>query len=119
VASFTHVHRQSQAPLELEDDPSELIICIDWRPCERNTLRGFAKISIPSWRLILDGCAIHESHGRKWAQLPARPQLTPAGELAKEPSGKIKYARIISFSDRETERLFSDHIVLAVERFCR
>jgi hypothetical protein len=114
VASFTQIHRQAQAPL---DDPSERIVCIEWRPCERGTLRGFAKISIPKWRLTMDGCAVHERDGRKWAQLPARPQLDPSGNLVREPNGKIRYARILSFADRETERLFSDHIVSAVERF--
>jgi hypothetical protein len=118
VASFTEIHRQAQAPL-IEDDPSERIICIDWRPCERNTLRGFCRITIPSWCLTMDGVAIHESHGRKWAQLPARPQLDGSGNLVHEPSGKIKYARILNFTDKQAERLFSDWAVSAVERFCR
>ena len=70
----------------------------------------------PSWRLIIDGCAVHEGHGRKWAQLPARPQLDPSGYLMRETNGKIKYARILSFADRETERLFSATISSALSR---
>jgi hypothetical protein len=118
VASFTELHRKAQAPL-IEDDPSERIICLEVRPCERNTLKCFCKITIPSWCLTMDGVAIHERDGRKWAQLPARPQLDPSGNLVHEPSGKIKYARILSFTDRQAERLFSSWVVSAVERFAR
>jgi hypothetical protein len=119
MSSSTQIHRQAQAPLNIEDDPSERIICLEWRPCERNTLRGFAKVTIPAWHLTIDGVAVHESHGHKWAQLPARPQLSPAGDLVREANGKIRYARILNFSDKRAERLFSEWCVNAVERFVR
>jgi hypothetical protein len=92
------------------------VICIDWRPCNKNTLRGFAKITVPRWHLSMDGVAIHEKDGRQWAQLPARPQVDKDGTVLRDETGKIKYARILEFTDKETGWKFSDAVVAAVKK---
>jgi hypothetical protein len=106
----SNIHHAAQAPL------SEKVIVLDWRPCERNTLRGFAKIKIPAWGLTLDGVALHEKEDRKWAQLPARPQIDKDGNVMREDSGKIKYAAIMEFTDKRKAWNFSDEVVAAVAR---
>jgi hypothetical protein len=106
----SNIHAKMQAPL------SEKIICLDWRPCNRNTLRGFARIKIPAWGLILDGLAVHEKEGRQWAQLPARPQLDKDGNVLREDDGKVRYAKIMEFDNKARAYSFSDEVVAAVAR---
>ena len=95
--SDSNIHDRAQAPLSSE---RLVVICLDWRECNRNTLKGFAKIKIPAWGLILDGIAVHEKEDRSWAQLPARPQLDKEGTVLREDDGKIKYAKIMEFDDK-------------------
>jgi hypothetical protein len=94
--------------------PSEISI-LDWRPLERGTLRGFARVKIPSWHLVIDGVAVHEKDGRRWAQLPAKPMLNSDRELERE-DGKIRYAKILWFETREISDRFSAAVVAAVDR---
>jgi hypothetical protein len=112
--SFTDVHYRAQAPIQAP--LSEKIICLEWRPCERNTLRGFAKIKVVSWSLIVDGVAIHEKNDRKWAQLPGRPQLDKDGNALKDENGKVKYAKILEIDDKRVSWEFSEAVVQAVGR---
>ena len=91
--------------------------CIDWRPCERGTLRGFADLFLPSLHLEIRDIAIHEKNGKRWAQLPARPQLGRNRELVRDPSGKVQYATILKFSDRPTADAFSRAAVTAIQNF--
>ena len=51
--------------------------------------------------MTFDGVAVHEKDGRRWAQLPSRPVLDGDRELVKEFDGKISYARVMEFDDRE------------------
>jgi hypothetical protein len=102
----TSIHTAAQAT----------VICIEWRPCERNTLRGFAKIKIPAWSLVIDGVAIHKRDDRQWAQLPSRPQIDKDGTLMREDDGKVKYAKIMEIDDKAKAWAFSDEVVAAVAR---
>jgi hypothetical protein len=104
------IHDRMQAPLKTD------IVCLEWRPCDRNTLKGFAKVNIPKWGITLDGLAVHEKEGRRWAQLPARPQLDNDGNAIREDSGKIRYAKIMEFNNKEVGWKFSDQVVAAVAR---
>jgi hypothetical protein len=106
----TSIHTAAQAPL------TEKVICIEWRPCERNTLRGFAKIKIPAWSLVIDGVAIHKRDERQWAQLPSRPQIDKDGTVLREDDGKVKYAKIMEIDDKAKAWAFSDEVVAAVAR---
>jgi hypothetical protein len=105
-----NIHHTAQAPL------SEKVICLDWRPCDRNTLKGFARVKIPSWGLIIDGVAVHAKEGRSWAQLPARPQIDKDGNIIREDDGKVRYAKIMEFDDKRRSWDFSDAVIEAVER---
>jgi hypothetical protein len=96
--------------------PNEKIVVLEWRPCERNTLRGFAKIKIPAWSLVIDGVAVHARDDRRWAQLPARPQIDKDGAVMREDDGRIKYAKILEIDDKRKSWAFSDEVVAAVAR---
>ena len=90
---------------------------LEWRAVPRNTLLGFAKIRVPEWRMTFDGVAVHEKDGRRWAQLPSRPVLDGDRELVKESDGKIKYAPVMEFDDREISNRFSAAVCKAVEHY--
>lgn len=87
---------------------------LEWRLVPRNTLLGFAKILVPEWHMTFDGVALHEKEGRRWAQLPSRPVLDAKRELVKD-DGKIRYAPLIEFDDREISNRFSNAVCKAVE----
>ena len=91
------------------------ITCLEWRPLDRNTLRGFAHIRVNAWQLDINGLAVHQKNGKRWAQLPARPQLDKAGDLIKD-GERIRYATVLQFSDRHIADRFSDAVVHAVEQ---
>jgi hypothetical protein len=96
--------------------PSEIVI-LDWRPLARNTLKGFARIKIVEWKLIVNDVAVHERDGRKWAALPSRPMLDSNRRLMLDETGKPKYSRVLEFTEREIADRFSDAVVAAVDRF--
>jgi hypothetical protein len=92
------------------------INCTAWREMRRNTLRGFAKIKIEELRLVVNEIAIHESNGRPWAALPARPWVKD-GAVITDDSGKIKYAPLFEFDNAVVRSAFSDAVIAAVRRF--
>jgi hypothetical protein len=87
-----------------------------FEPCRRNTLRGFATLRFNEAKMTMSGVAVHESHGKRWASPPARPQVDRDGSLIREPSGKIRYFPIIGFDDPDVRTAFSDAAVAAVMR---
>jgi hypothetical protein len=58
--------------------------------------------------MILAGCTLHESHGKFWVGLPARPSA--------KPDGSQSWVKIVDFRDKATGDRFQQTIVpLAVE----
>ena len=109
--AFTQTQFAAQAPLNAN------VVCLEFRPCDKGTLKGFAKIEVPAWGLVLDGVAVHDRGDRAWAQLPARPQLGPDGAaLRDEATGKVKYCKIMEFTDKRKAYPFSDEVVAAVQK---
>jgi hypothetical protein len=88
------------------------IVCIDFRPCRRNTLLGFATVRISEMRLIVRDIAVHEKGASRWAQLPAKPMIKDGAAVFKD--GKAQYATIMEFDDRTTREAFSRAVVSAV-----
>jgi hypothetical protein len=93
------------------------VTCESFRPFVRNTLRGFAEITIAEMRLTIRDVAIHEKGEARWAQLPAKPQIKD-GALVKDPtSGKIQYVNVMEFDGREVRDAFSRAVVQALLEF--
>ena len=46
----------------------------EFRPLNKNSLRGFATIELPNGLTIRD-VSLHTSNGKSWASLPAKPQM--------------------------------------------
>jgi hypothetical protein len=111
----------TEAPLKKQTPPGEggaaKVICLDWRPYQRNTLLGFAQIEVAAWHLIINDVAVHEKDGARWAQLPAKPLLDKAtGDIIHEVNGRPRYARVMWFKDRPTANRFSAAVIDAVEQ---
>jgi hypothetical protein len=87
--------------------------CEAWNALHQNTLRGFAIIRIQELQLILRDVAVHEKDGRRWAQLPSRPQLKD-GKAITDAAGKVQYFPTASFESREVADAFSAAVIAAV-----
>jgi hypothetical protein len=66
----------------------------------KNTLRGFARVRLPSG-LVLHDVAIHQRDGTAWASPASKPMLNRDGQQMKDQNGKLMWLPIISFTSRE------------------
>jgi hypothetical protein len=89
------------------------VTCESFRPLVRNTLRGFAEITIAELRLKVRDIAIHEKGEARWAQLPSKAQIKD-GALVKDVTGKVQYIHVMDFDSREVRDAFSRAVVQAV-----
>jgi hypothetical protein len=105
--------RNQTRPATAEKQGSRLRL-LEWRPMVRNTLRGFASVELPSGLTIAD-ISVHVSHGKRWASLPARPQITSDGTVRRGDDGKIAYSPVLKWRSRELQDGFSAAVVRAVE----
>ena len=93
------------------------IVCTDWRPCERNSLRGFADFVIVDVELHIRGVAVHDVDGKQLVQLPARPQLDQNRELVHGANGRVRYATILLFDTNEAAAEFNEAALDALQYF--
>jgi hypothetical protein len=81
------------------------ISATDWRAHERNTLRGFCTLVLPSGLVIRD-CSLHEREGKRWIGLPRKPWSKSDGTTGYEP--------IVDFATDEARLSFQLCAVAAV-----
>jgi len=90
------------------------ITASDWRRLERNTLRGFLTLELPSG-LILRECTYHRAAtGAEWIGLPGKPQLDRDGRQRKDATGKALYTSIVEFKGKEPRERFQAAALAAV-----
>lgn len=94
---------------------SGIITASEWRPLERNTLKGFLTLVLPSG-LTLRECSLHEKDGRRWIALPGRPQIDGEGRHRTDPAGKRLYLPIVEIPDRGQRERFQRAALAAVDR---
>ncbi len=88
--------------------------CNDFRALRRNTLQGFAVVTIDELKLTIRDVAIHQKGDARWAQLPAKPQVKD-GVLVKDAiTGKVAYATVMEFTNRAVRDAFSAAVIAAV-----
>jgi hypothetical protein len=95
------------------------MVCKRFSPMHRNTLFGFAEISIPEFDMVLKDVAVHQKNGSRWAQPPAKPQLNRDGAVIRNEAGKIQYMPIVEFGSRASRDEFSQAVVRALLEFAR
>ena len=79
----------------------------EWKPFERNSLRGFLSIELRSG-MILHGCTLHEKNGSRWVGLPAK-EYTKEGERAWVP--------LVEFASKEVRQAFQEQALAAFDAY--
>ena len=81
-------------------------VVTNWKAYEKNTLRGFLSLTLPSG-LIIHNCTLQEKDGSRWIGLPARPYTK---------DGSTSYALLIEFATKEARQPFQTMALEAVDR---
>lgn len=82
-------------------------IASDWKPFEKNTLRGFCTITLPSGLVIKD-CSYHRyEDGRRWVSMPGKPYTGK--------NGAVTYTNILDFTSKEAKAKFQQMALEAVD----
>ena len=91
------------------------VTCRSWTPRQSGTLQGFAAIHIREMRLTIRDVPLHEKNGRRWAQLPAKPQVDQDGRVVVNGAGKRQYVTILEWDSKGVADAFSAAVVRAVD----
>jgi hypothetical protein len=86
----------------------------NFKPLRSHSLYGFADLLIPEIRLRIKEASVHQSHGRRWIGLTAKPQIDREGRVRHEERGKAAYVNILQFTDRDTGDAFSARAIAAL-----
>ena len=94
---------------------SKLSVKIEtFKPRRSNTLFGIIDIVVLEMHLRIKDATVHESHGRRWVGLPAKPMITREGQALRDERGKIAYSAVLQFTDRATADAFSARTIAAL-----
>ena len=85
---------------------------LDWRPVQRNTLLGFARVQFGSG-LIVSEIAIHVAGSRAWAQPPARAWIED-NKLILTETGRPRWQPIIDFANHGVRASWSRQVLAAL-----
>lgn len=93
-----------------------VMIAADWRPVVKNSLQGFFTLKMPSG-LILCECMLHESNGKRWIGMPAKPQTHKDGTPVLSPrSGKPAWSPLVKIEDKQKHKVFQAAALAAIEK---
>ena len=91
---------------------SKLTVKVEsFKPWRSNSLFGFIDIVVPEMHLRIREATVHESHGKRWIGLPAKPQLSREGTARRDERGRITYRAVLQFTDRATGDAFSERAI--------
>jgi hypothetical protein len=94
---------------------SSAFVIEEFSAVTKNTLRGFAKIRMPSGMIVAD-VSIHVRDGRAWASPPSKPRLDRDGQQMRDADGRALWVPIITFANREQRDRWSDAAIAAVRQ---
>lgn len=78
----------------------------DWKPFQKNTLRGFFTLTLDSG-LVIHKCSAHVKNGSRWIGLPAQRYTKKDGSTA--------YVNILEFTDRKIADNFSAQVLRLID----
>jgi hypothetical protein len=84
----------------------------DFKPLQKNSLIGFARIRLASG-IIFHDVSCHCVAGKYWANPPAKPAKTRDGTHLKK-DGKPVWTHIVSFANKELRDKFSSAVIEAL-----
>jgi hypothetical protein len=80
----------------------------NWKPLEKDSLRGFLTLTLPSG-LILNNCQLLETNGHCWIGLPS--------QRFQMKDGSVGYVPIVEFATKRTRKQFQVEALRAVELY--
>jgi DNA-binding cell septation regulator SpoVG len=80
-----------------------VIRCTKFTALEKGALRGFCELILDGGMVIHDVMVL-ESNGKRWVNLPSKPQLDKDKNPRKDEAGKPIYTPIVSIPDRAPAR---------------
>ena len=83
----------------------------EFRKFKKNSLQGFVTLLLPTVGLQVKDCTLHESGGKRWIGLPAKPYQAE--------DGSTKYSYIISFPDKRVYGAFQDQALNALDEYLK
>lgn len=92
------------------------LVCTAWRPWRKNTLLGFATITVVEMRLSIKDVAVHQKGESRWAALPARPQIRD-DSVVRDAAGKAQYVSLLEFESSAVREAFSRAVIRALLEF--
>ena len=78
----------------------------NWRAHQKETLRAFFSIVLPSG-LVIHDCRLHEKGNRRWVGMPTK---------MFESQGEKKFTPVVDFIDRDSEDHFRTHTLDAIDK---
>jgi len=85
-----------------------MIEIVQFRPFEKNTLRGFLTVRTPAGWEIHDIC-VHQKGAQRWLTMPAKP--------VKKETGETVWFPIIRLAERERWEAFQKATLAALDAF--
>jgi hypothetical protein len=85
----------------------------EWTPVIKNSLRGFARVMLPSG-MVLHDTAVHLKDRKAWASPASKPQLNRDGVQMKGADGRGLWVPVVGFASRELRDKFSAAVVDAL-----
>jgi hypothetical protein len=89
------------------------LVCEDFKPVLRNSLRGFCRVRFRSG-LVIAEITLHVTNGRPWASPPARSMTDRNGAPMRDENGKTRWQPLITFATKAHRDNWSDQVVAAV-----
>lgn len=86
-----------------------MIECTNFKEHKEGCLTGFADFYIEKWQAEVKGCKIFEKDGKRWVKLPDRKFINDEGDTA--------YAPILKFLHVESNQIFSEKAIEAIDKF--
>jgi DNA-binding cell septation regulator SpoVG len=83
-------------------------LVIDWKPFEKNTLKGFVSLTLPSG-LTIHNITVHQKGDARWVSMPSR--------AYKKPDGSETWQPIIEFATKEAQKRFRDATLAALDAY--
>jgi hypothetical protein len=85
---------------------NQVFVASEWKAMEKNTLRGFVTLELPSGLRIKD-VSLHEREQARWISLPAIPWTGM--------DGKTNYRAVIDFTSEDARRRFQGLALKAID----
>lgn len=88
---------------------TQKITVANWRPFEKNTLRGFISLTTPAG-LVINGVTLHEKGDSRWVSMPAKQY---------EKDGETGWAPVVEFATKDARERFQAAALAAVDEYLR